>query len=44
MLLDCLSPFNRYFVLSALGPVLCTEILLSPHFLQTRHRSIEFKR
>lgn len=43
MLLDCLSPFNSYFVAPRLRPVLGSQVFVSAHLLKPRNGSLELK-
>jgi len=36
MVLDSNPPFNRYFATLASGSVLCAQVFMSSHFLQSR--------
>lgn len=43
MLLDCLSPFNSYFVALRLRSMLSPQVFVGAHLLQPRHGSLELK-
>ena len=43
MLLDCLSPFNSYFVAPSLRPMLGPQVFVGAHLLQSRNGSLELK-